>query len=85
MLETEAVKAVLSETNLPEPAQTRLAEAEYETKEALETVIDRERKYLAEVSDIGKPKDMNTKPVVKSEKPIAERETNVLKKYGIGR
>ncbi|MBU0846854.1 hypothetical protein KKH23_06645, partial [Patescibacteria group bacterium] len=78
------LKALLT-SGLPQAAQERLAEGGYADEDALKAAIDAEKAYLdaARPTGGGRPFGMSgTSPKLKEdEKPLAERESAIVKKY----
>ena len=86
-LTTSEVLEALLASKLPKAGQARIAEREWETGEALAEAIKAEEDYIANLVEAGKPFGMGPtepKEQLKDERPMAERETDVLKSVGLG-
>ena len=86
-LKTSEVLEALLASKLPKAGQARIAEREWETAEALDEAIKAEEDYIANLVEAGRPFGMGPtepKEQPKDERPIAERETDVIKRVGLG-
>lgn len=85
---SDVLKALL-DSELPRPAQLRVAEKDYGTAEELAEAIKGEAEYVKSLrpKSGGKPKGMTRATVKVGEadvKPLAERERAVMAKYNVG-
>lgn len=83
---SDVLKALLA-SDLPRPAQLRVAEGDYQTAEELAAAIEAEGEYVRSLGQQsgGKPKGLTRAKVAeKDEKPLAERERAAMAKYGVG-
>ena len=88
MLEGEQVQALLSETNLPAAAKTRVAESEYRSEDEARTAIEAEIEYVKALTgsgDVfaqgaGSPPDETT---TMTESEYEKRFNDILVRHGL--
>jgi len=79
MLEGEQIQALLSETNLPAAAKTRVAESEYHSEDEVRTAIQAEVDYVKELTGSGEVFDQGESDPPDSKPMMSEAEFE--KKY----
>ena len=82
-MDKEQIEKLLSESELPQEAQERLAGAEYEDESALRQAVLAEVEYVKTLTGSGQPFGQGPSQGQREEKPLSERLDEVDRRHGL--